>query len=217
MPDVALSALEPRWQTQLETARLALERDNPGYTIELCAEVLARAPGCLPVRQLLRAAQLRQFPARSHFAAKALGAVMALAVRLRFGNGKKDPVRMMAAADRMLARNPASVPALKLLARAATGRDFPQTAVFACECVRALAPADADNLRALGEACLAAGRPQEAVRAANESLKLQPLDGGALALLRQASVAQTIAEGNWAAPDGTFRDKLRASAPRPDG
>ena len=60
MPEVPVSSLDPRHQRLVENARVALERGNHDYVLEVTSQVLKMQPGCLPVRRLQRVAQLRQ-------------------------------------------------------------------------------------------------------------------------------------------------------------
>jgi predicted Zn-dependent protease len=111
-------------------------------------------------------------------------------------------------ADKLLAADPTSVTAWKLLAGTAAQLGWLETAVFAREAVRELAPHDEPNLIALGEALLSLGRPETALAVAEEILRRRPVDGPAQNLMRQASVAQTMAKGNWE-KTGDYRQKLK--------
>lgn len=209
MPEVAVTSLDPRQQKLVDNARIALERGQLDYTLDACAQILKAAPGCLPVRRLQRAAQLKEFRSKNKFMAKALGGFSS--APMMFGGGKKDPVKSLESAEAMLAKDPTSVAGLRLLADAAGGMGLPETAAFALEAVRELEPENRANLLALGEAWLVAGKPAEAVKTAEVLLRQKPADADAQALLRKASVAQTVTKGNWDA-QGTFRDKLRDEA-----
>src|SRR5262245_13653835 len=59
MPEVAVASLDPRHQKLIENSRVALDRGNLDYVLEVTALVLGKQPGCLPVRRLQRVAQLR--------------------------------------------------------------------------------------------------------------------------------------------------------------
>lgn len=209
MSEVAVTSLDPRLQKLIDNARIALDRGQLDYTLDACAQILKSAPGCLPVRRLQRAAQLRDFRSKNKFMAKAFGGFSGGA--LMFSGGKKDPAKALESAEAMLAKDPTSVAALKLLSEAASGLGLLETAAFALDAVRELEPENRANLLALGEAYIAAGKPAEAVKTADALLKLKPADAEAQSLLRKASVAQTVTKGNWDA-QGSFRDKLRDEA-----
>lgn len=207
MAEIPVSSLDARQQKLVSNARVALEEGNFDYAIEACEHVLEVARGCLPVRKLLRAAQLRRTQGQSRLAAKVRGGFAG--VSLLFGRGAKGPAKIFAAAERQLAADPTSIAALKRLAHAALALDLPETAAFAGEAVREQQPDDRETLLLLGEAWLAAKRPAEAVRIANVLLKTRPADPDAQDLMRRASIAQTIAKGNWDATTTNFRDKLK--------
>jgi len=208
MPEIPVSSLDSRLQKQLENAQVALQRGNLEYVLEVTAQVLKTAPGCLPVRRLQRVAQLRQFNTKSKFS-RAFGSVTQAG--FLFGGGKKDPAKQMENAEKLLAGDPASVPGLKLLAEAAAGLDLPETAAFAWEAIHEQNPTDRETLLNLAEALLVAKKPKEALRAADTLLKMHPQDGDALSVMRKAAIAQTTTQGNWE-EKGSFRDKLRDEA-----
>ncbi len=209
MPEVSVSSLDPRHQKLVENARVALERGNFDYALEVTAQVLKAAPGCLPVRKLQRIAQLRQVKGRGGFMAK-MSSGLSMAP-FRFGGGKNDPAKLLESVESLLAKDPTNVPALKLLAEAAQGLGLLETAAFALEAVRELEPANRTNLLALGEAWLAAGKATEALKIADDMLAARPVDAEAQALMRKASVAQTVVQNKWDA-SSNYREKLRDEA-----
>src|SRR5688572_8285103 len=175
MPEVSVASLDPRHQKLIENARIALERGNLDYVLEVTSQVLRTQPGCLPVRKLQRVAQLRQHRGKSGgFMGRALSGLSA--APFMFGNAKKDPAKLMEAAEGLLVKDPTNVPALKMLAEAAGGLGLPETVAFALDAVRELEPDNRNNLLALGEAWLAAGKPADALKIADEILRIKPTD-----------------------------------------
>ena len=80
-------------------------------------------PECLPVRRLQRVAQLRAHRGKSSgFFGKTMGSLSA--APFMFGSAKKDPAKLLDAAETLLAKDPTNVSALKLLAEAAGGLDL---------------------------------------------------------------------------------------------
>ena len=59
MPELPVASRDPRYQKLVENARIALDRGNLDYVLEVTAQILRVQPGCLPVRKLQRVAQLR--------------------------------------------------------------------------------------------------------------------------------------------------------------
>jgi tetratricopeptide (TPR) repeat protein len=209
MPEVPVASLDPRHQKLIDNARVALDRGNLDYVLEVTAQVLKAAPGCLPVRRLQRVAQLRQARAKGGgFMAKMTSGFTT--APFMFG-GKKDPAKLLETAETLLAKDPNNVGALKLLAEAASGLGLPETVAFALDAVREIEPENRTNLLALGEAWLAAGKPTEALKIADDILRLKPTDAEAQNLMRKASVAQTVTKHSWDQKT-TYRDKLRDEA-----
>jgi tetratricopeptide (TPR) repeat protein len=209
MPEVPVASLDPRHQKLIENARVALDRGNLDYVLEVTSQVLKAAPGCLPVRKLQRVAQLRQHRARSGgFMGRALSG---LTSPFMFGGGKKEPAKMLESAEVLLAKDPNNVAALKMMAEAAGALGLPETVAFALDAVREIDPDNRTNLLALGEAWLTAGKPTEALKIADEILARKPTDGEGQNLMRKASVAQTVTKHSWDNQQ-TYRDKLRDEA-----
>lgn len=210
MPEIPVAQLDPRHQKLIENARIALDRGNLEYVLEVTAQVLKMQPGCLPVRKLQRVAQMRGLKGRpGGFMGKAISGLSA--APFMFGSAKKDPAKLLESAEGLLARDPTNIPALKMLAEAAQALGLPETVAFALDAVRELEPTNKANLLALGEAWLAAGKPTEALRTADEILRDKPTDADAQNLMRKASVAQTVDKHKWDSQAG-FRDKLRDEA-----
>lgn len=210
MPEIPVASLDPRHQKLIDNARIALDRGQLDYVLEVTAQVLKMQPGCLPVRRLQRVAQLRQAKAKpGGFMSRMASGLSAAPFML--GGAKKDPAKLLETSEGLLAKDPSNVAALKLLAEAAGALGFPETVAFALEAVRELEPENRSNLLALGEALLAAGKAPEAVKIADEILKGKPTDAEAQALMRKASVAQTVTKHNWD-QQSSYRDKLRDEA-----
>ncbi len=205
MQEVTLTSLDIRLQKQVETAQVALQRNNFDYVIEVTAQVLKHAPGCLPVRRLQRVALLRRAESKNKLITKALGSVTMAGFMFA---SKKDPAKAFENAEKMLLADPSNIAALKSLAESASTLGLMETAAFAWECIRDSQPKDHDTLVHLAEAYLAAKMTKEAVRVADELLKIRPQDGEALALMRKASVAQTMDKGKWES-QSSFRTKLK--------
>ena len=210
MAEILVTSLPIRLQRQVEQARTAMDRGNTEYAINICREILTAHPGCLPVRRLLRAAQLKVFKGRHRLVAKALGAFKAMPPLLSAqALVKKDPAGALVTIERALGADPTHVGALRLLAQVARVLDLPETAAFALETVREQLPEHRGSLIDLAEAYIAAGRSQEALAIADQLLRQSPGDGAFQELMKHASVAQSINAGRWESGSGTFRDKLR--------
>lgn len=210
MTETPVASLPNVLQKQVESARSAFAQGNDARVIELCRELVAAAPACLPVRKLLRAAQLRQTARPRGLLAKALGGLSTAPFRftghVQLG---RDPAKALESAQRMLDADPHSRPGLTLLGEAATALGWKETAVFAYEALRDIEPDNPATLVALGRAHLAAGRPPAAVQCAEAALRIESFNGPAQTLLKDASVAQTMQAGRWE-DRGDFRGKLKS-------
>ncbi|HLS27655.1 MAG TPA: tetratricopeptide repeat protein [Opitutales bacterium] len=210
MSEILISDLNPRLQKQVENARFAIDRDNLEYAIEICMNVLVQEPGCLPVRKLLRAAQMKQFRSKNKFVAKAVGGISS-ALPLMAGGSKvkKDPAKALEAAEKALTKDPTNVGAHKLIAQAAKQLDFLNTVVFAWESIREQSPENVKVLLALGNAYIEAERGEDAVAIGDQLLKISPGLGEAQDLLKAGSVSQSLTKGRWEEEDASYRSKLR--------
>jgi tetratricopeptide (TPR) repeat protein len=210
MPEILISDLDSRLQKQVENARFAIDRGNLQYAIEICSHVLAQEPGCLPVRKLLRAAQMKLFRTKNKMMAKAIGG-MSGAVTLMSASSKvkKEPGKALEAAEKALSKDPTNVSAHKMIAQAAAQLELPETVVFAWECIRDQTPENISNLLSLGQAYIDAQRGEEAVNVGEHILRLSPGNGDAQDLLKTGSVSQSLSRGNWEEESGTYRDKLK--------
>lgn len=204
MDEHNVAALASAWQKQAEAARAAYAAGRDAEAVALASTLLASAPGCLPVLQLLVAAARRLHPSGP----------VGLAVRLRLQVGgwlaRGDRVRAVRLAEAVLGAAPRHAAAFAVLTRAALDLGWRETAVYAAAEWRALAPGELAALVAAGEALLLAGRAGEAAAAAEQALRLAPLHPAAEALLRRSAVSATITAGRWDRA-GDSRDERRAA------
>ena len=209
MSEISLEDLDPRWQAQVAKVQAAAVKGDHAYVIAVCERLLEAFPGCLEVRRLLRQAQHGRMRKNTSGFSRWLGGV---GVQFRSGGlSRKDPAKAMLEAEAALGRAPDNIPAHRLLGEAALALDLPATAVFAFECIRDLDTTDRANLRALGRALIKADRADEAMRLAEAMLADKAGDSEVERLLKDASVAHSLAQGNWER-GGNYRDKLARAA-----
>lgn len=210
MPEILISDLDPRLQKQVENARFAIDRGNLEYAIEISTMVLSQQPACLPVRKLLRAAQMKLFRSKNQILAKIVGGLGSVGpLMTASAKVKKNPEKALEAVERALTKNPTNVGAHKILAQAAEKLDLPETVVFAWESIRDQSPNNIKVLLALGNAYIAAQRGEEAVAVGDRILELSPGHGEAQDLLKTGSVSQSLTKGRWEEEDASYRSKLR--------
>ena len=208
MEQISLKELDPRLQKQIENARKAVDK-NPAYAVDIIANIVARNPGCLDARSLLRQAQLRASDGKG----KGLGAWVAKVSALPFtisgyAKVKKDPEQALVAAEQMLTSNPANLAAHKIIGVAAETLQLFETAAFAYEAIRKIAPNDAANIKALMSIYIQLGRSEDAIRIGDAAAPQHAADEEIQSLIKQASVEHSIHHGNWE-EDISFRDKLK--------
>ena len=195
MPEITIASLDPQLQKQVESARMALDRDRPEQALEHCQAVLRVQPDCLQVRKLERAAQLKLAALHRNVVAKLVRAVSSAPFILNATLKLKDnPRSALETAERLLRRDPHSVSALNLLGQAATQLGWTETAIFAHQMASDLEPERIDLLISLGHAYLLGSRLADGENAANEALALQPNNPDAHKLLEAVLVAGASAK-----------------------
>lgn len=208
MEEVALTDLDTRVQKQVENARKAVDR-NPGYAVDILSNIMARHPGCLDARKVLRTAQQRAKGGRS----KGIGGLLQKISSLPFaltGDSKiqKDPEKALQKAEEELSANPFNPGAHKMLGAAAEALGLKETVAFAYEELHALDKKNSEHAKLLMKAYIGIGKTKEAVEVGDVAYRANPSDDEVQALIRQASVAQTMETGKWE-EDKSFREKLK--------
>lgn len=210
MSEISVASLPVRLQKQVAHARTAIDRGNTEYAINICRGILRRHPGCLAVRRLLRAAQLKVFKSRSPLVGKIVGGLLGTPTVLAAQTLiKKNPDKALDIAEKALGSNPTHAGALRVLAQAATARGLPETAVFALEAAAEVKKDHKVTLVLLAEAYIASGRSADAVGIADNLLADDPANMEYQELVKRASVAKSISAGKWEAPGGSYRESLR--------
>ncbi len=208
MEEVALTDLDTRVQKQVENARKAVDK-NPGYAVDILSNILARQPGCLDARKILRKAQQRATGGKT----KGLGGLITKVTGLPFAmtsesKVKKDPEKALESAEQMLSSNPANPTAHKMLGAAAEALELDETAAFAYEQLHALDKKNSESAKLLMQAYIKIGKTKEAIEVGDAAYRANPADDEVQALIKKASVAQTMDKGKWE-EDKSFREKLK--------
>jgi tetratricopeptide (TPR) repeat protein len=204
MAESTLASLDPRFQRQFAKAQDALRRRDYDYVINVSQSLLQQVPGCLEIRRALRQAQ----EAKAAGGKRGFGRLLGSVAGWRSGAMvKKDPVAAMTEAEVQLSKDPTQPAFHRLLGEAALACELPETAVFAFQSWVRLDPKSTDAALALGRALIAAGQPEEAVRVGEAALRQNAGHGELMALVKDASVAVSMARGNWE-KEGDYRAKL---------
>jgi len=165
---------------QIEKAEEALKRRNFDFAINLYLQLLQIAPNNMKARTGLYAAALKQYD-RKHAGKKGAktrrGASIgsSLGIFMRSG-GRKDPSAVMAACDKVIAKNPRDSTALAKLGYAASKAGHLESAVFAFERVLEFMPDDLQAAKNLGRLHHRLGNIQEALDSFTRALKINPGD-----------------------------------------
>lgn len=211
MPEISVKELDARFRKQFENARLALERGNFGYTIEICSSLLREKPGCLEARKLLRQAQQSVFTKRGQGFFQKAGAIASARVLVIYGKPylKKNPALAMDFGERALAQDPFHAGALSLVAAGAKALELHETAVFCLSKICDRETKDLALMQRYCEALIAVGETDQAVAMAERLRSLKPDSSLIQELVKSASVAHSINRGKWAEEEQDFRSKLK--------
>jgi tetratricopeptide (TPR) repeat protein len=203
----------------LDKARVAADRGNYDYAVDLYLQLLDIQPQHLEGRRLLREVEIRKFQAdgvtRSSPMAwiKGIAPLISTVVFTLLGKHEKG----MGAAEAFLKNDPYNRTVLCMLARAAEKGDFLDVAIQSLEDVRTRLGADsspkakAKLLRKLGHIYQNASKLREASRCFEEILQYLPNDREADQKIRELAARITMTHGGWdkAVEQGTdFTDLL---------
>ncbi|PWL69764.1 MAG: hypothetical protein DBY30_00025 [Verrucomicrobia bacterium] len=209
--ETQIKDLDPRFVKQLESAERSIDK-NPGYTIDICATILAKYPSCVDVRKIMRQAQFKKY-GKGNPVAKLSGDVQGMVLSMKAPSmiKKGQALEVMAQAEHLLSQCPQNASALKALASAAESLSYWGTAASAYMAIAQFQPKNEKNLLALANAYVKNKQPDEAAQVCEQILRRNPSNGDAQALARSASVIKTMNKGNWEKEGGDFRDKLKSA------
>ena len=74
MSETPINSLTPSLREQFDKARQAFDRNNFDYAVTLLENILRHTPSCYPVRETLRATQIRRHNNKKSFFKKMLNA-----------------------------------------------------------------------------------------------------------------------------------------------
>ena len=170
-----------------EKAKVAVERRNYPYAIDVYQEILQIEPDDVDVRRSLRAVEVRQ--------AKELGTSRPVAILKNLGTfvklilPSKNYEQVIISCEKYLASDPTNPMVLKKLARAAFAAGYQKTAVATLDDMRQQHPDDVDGLRMLQAVCHEMGDHRKALEVNNEILRISPGDREASQAIRDLSAA----------------------------
>lgn len=211
MPEVPLKDLDSRIRKKFDNARVAIERGNFEYAVEICSSLLVEHPGCLEVRELLRQAQQSVFSQSGAGLLRKLSSKVGAGLLVLYGKPylKKNPSLAMAYGERALVRDPLHRGALSLIAAGAEVLELYETAVFCLKNICDNETKDLVLMQRYCEALIQVGETNQAVGMAERLRRLKPDSSLIQELVKSASVAHSINRGKWAENEQDFRSKLK--------
>ncbi|MHB1306209.1 MAG: tetratricopeptide repeat protein [Limisphaerales bacterium] len=192
--------------------KVAFEKDNLDYAIQLLTQVLDQEPGFFECRQALRATQFKRSGVSvTSFFRKLIGTTNPNLVQARMLL-RNDPAAALKSSEQVLNGNPNLLDAHRVLADAALALTLPRTAILSLEYVRKQAPGDRDSAIKLAQALAGIGEAARAEALMSEWLEQHPTDAEVAQVLKNISADRTVREGSYEAlgdGQGSYRDILR--------
>ena len=191
-----------------QKARLAIERRNYAYAIDLYLQALELNPGDAEARRALRAVEHRNVKENgtSRFSAVLKGLGSLIKMRLT-----RDPEKIIDACESYLRNDPGDLKVLMRLGRALTVKGDLGSGAFTFEDVHRLDPTFVPGLRMLQAVYKQQNRIQEALQVNNEILRAVPSDREASQAVRDLSAAgmtARMAQGVTTARRGSVARKV---------
>ncbi|MFO7536373.1 MAG: tetratricopeptide repeat protein [Kiritimatiellia bacterium] len=190
----------------------ALERGNLDYAIDMLTTALSQEPGCIRTRKYLRAAQIKKFhsaPSNHHVN---LISLLPQVVSLFFMLQSKKGEEALAAAEKLMRKDPLNMTFIKMFVQAAEQAGCPEIAVLTLSQVREFYPQDFVFLTCLGEMYLKTNQPRQAREIFEKIAEARPNDMNILKDLKDAMALDSMSKDGWnsAGPDKDgFRRMLR--------
>jgi tetratricopeptide (TPR) repeat protein len=190
----------PRKTRELyQKAAAAVERDNLDYAIDMLLSVTELEPKLLEARKLLRAAEIKKFREAKkgelhHTISNLTGAFTVMSVNSQM---KKDPIKALQTAEKLLRADPLNKNFLVLHANAALAADLPETAVHSAEIAKENNAQDVALLTQAAEIFTDAGLTRQARECYETIVALKPNDQKALKMMKDAAALDTMKSGGW--------------------
>jgi len=193
---------------QKEKAKLAVERRNYPYAIELYQEILQLEPNDVDARRSLRAVETRQ--AKETGTSRTMAILKNLATYIKLMLPSKNYEGVMMACEKYLQSDPTNPGILKKLAGAAYAAGYRETSVAVLDDLRQQNPDDVDGLRMLMVAFREVGDTRKALEVCRDILRQAPEDREAVQAQRDLSASDMSKRFQTAAIDGKQGQTSRA-------
>ncbi len=185
---------------QKERARLAVERRNYPYAIELYQEILQLDPNDVDARRSLRAVEVRQ--AKETGTSRTTAIIKNLGTYIKLSIPSKNFEGVIMACEKYLQSDPTNPRILKKLAAAAYAAGYRETAVAVLDDLRQQHPDDVEGLRMLMAAYREVGDTKKALDVCREIIKMAPEDREAMQAIRDLSASDMSKKFETAAASG---------------
>ena len=183
--ELEFSDIDPRIEVQVKAAE-AIFAENPDYVLQLCQHHLIRYPGCLPIRKLLRRAQL-ELGMNRYIRAKCFAFWARSMIR-------KNPVKALALAEQSISNAPNRPSSYLIFAQAAERLGLFKTAAHAHEALENVSPGYEGHELSHANILLQMDEPGLAIEKLEAILRQAPDNLPAKNLLKKATVATWVAK-----------------------
>lgn len=187
-------------------AMTAIELRNFGYAIDLLQNLLKEEPEFLTGRQMLRRAEVTRVRAEKKGFFNISTAPLAVMKAQR--ELKKDPLKTIELAEKVLEMAPYNLQANMLLKDAAVAADYPEIAIFALETLLENDPRDVKVLHELGRLLHRYDQSAKAVEIYNRITQIDPVDLAAVKLGKDAAARASMKQGGWTQAE-SYRDLIK--------
>ena len=178
-----------------EKARMALDRKNYGYAVELLTQIISIKPDFDKARQLLRAAEIKNFEASPpNIVVGTINRVISFlhAFAGMASESKANYHKAMSIYENILRRDPKNVAVLLRLGRILRAHDMKESAAAALENAVTVATKDIYGYQLLGEIYCELGKYEQASSCFERILKLKPHNAKAERGLKNIAALHTI-------------------------
>jgi tetratricopeptide (TPR) repeat protein len=212
MPEKSIQEVSRAWREQYEKGKLAFEKNNLGYALDILTQVLQKEPGFFDCRQALRAAQFKKAGSGgTGLFRKLVGSTNPKLLQAQIA-ARNNPAQALHLAEEILNGDPHNLGAHKVLAEAALALDFPKTAVLSLEIAHKHSAKDRDVAMKLARALANIGQAKRAEAIVEELNRAYPSDPEIAQALKDMAASRTMTEGGYGAladGQGSYRDILR--------
>ncbi len=217
MAIVTLEELHGSMRKSFEKGASALERGNLDYAIDIFTNLIETEPNFFQGRQLLRVAEIKRFQQKrggqmTHSISSITGIGGVMAVN---GAMKKNPLKALLKAEKLLRADPLNKQFLDLHAKAALAAEMPEVAVHSISTAHEHYPTDKAILKRLARLYEEVDQTEKAKDCFEKLMMADPDNPEYIKAYKDAAARDTLSTGGWEeAKDyrDLIRDKDKAQA-----